>query len=110
VAVNRFNPTTETIEMPPQRRQLVPHRSGPFPISNIRRGHSGTEKQKRFQLNIDTGTKHPKQRLEEIITSIYAEMSKMQHQQYEAINMLRNCDGMLRKQATDKAKLEEENR
>ncbi|KAJ5515934.1 hypothetical protein N7527_007494 [Penicillium freii] len=34
----------------------------------------------------------------------------MQHQQYEAINMLRNCDGMLRKQAMDKADLEEQNR
>ncbi|KAJ5865158.1 uncharacterized protein N7529_007074 [Penicillium soppii] len=34
----------------------------------------------------------------------------MQHQQDEAIVMLRNCDAILRKQATDKAGLEKQNR
>jgi hypothetical protein len=63
-----------------------------------------------LQTNIDTGTQHPAQRLERIFTSIYAEMSKMQHQQDEAIVMLRNCDAILRKQATDKAGLEKQNR
>lgn len=36
-------------------------------------------------------------------------MSKMQHQQHEAIVMLRNYENMLRKQATEKAELEEQN-
>jgi hypothetical protein len=63
-----------------------------------------------LQTNIDTGPKLSTQRLEGIITSIYAEMSKMQHQQYEAIVMLRDCDDMLRKQATGVAELEEQNR
>ncbi|CAG7953491.1 unnamed protein product [Penicillium salamii] len=79
--------------MLPQRRQLASHRPSPYPVSNIQRG-----------------PKYSTQRLEGIITSIYAEMSKMQYQQYEAIVMLRNCDDMLRKQETDKAELEEQNR
>lgn len=37
-------------------------------------------------------------------------MSKMQHQQHEAMIMLRNYDNVLRKQATEKAELEEQNR
>lgn len=36
-------------------------------------------------------------------------MSKMQHQQHEAVVMLRNYENMLRKQATEKAELEERN-
>ncbi|CRL31386.1 unnamed protein product [Penicillium camemberti] len=79
--------------MPPQRRQLASHRPSPFPLHNSRRD-----------------TQHPAQRFEGIITNIYAEMSKMQHQQHEAIIMLRNYEHVLRKQETEKAELEEQNR
>ncbi|KAF4767981.1 hypothetical protein HAV15_002968 [Penicillium sp. str.  len=50
---------------------------------------------------------HPIQRVEGIIKSIYAEISRMQH---EHISMLQNHDNMLRAYANENASLEEQNR
>jgi hypothetical protein len=60
--------------------------------------------------NIGSGRQHPTQRVEGIITSIYAEMSRMQHEHNEAILILRNNDNRLRTCANEKSSLEEQNR
>ncbi|KAJ5704456.1 hypothetical protein N7536_000145 [Penicillium majusculum] len=78
--------------MPPQRRRVASHRPNPSPLSIV------------YQ-----GTQHPNQRLERIITSIYAEMSEMQQKHYAEIVMRQNCDNMLRAYAMDKAGLEKQN-
>ncbi|KAJ6174653.1 hypothetical protein N7485_005390 [Penicillium canescens] len=77
--------------MPPQGRPVA--FQSPFQISNHHRGRQ-----------------HPTQRVEGIITSIRAEMSRMQHGHKQAILMLRNHENMLRALANEKASLEEQNR
>ncbi|KAJ5829076.1 uncharacterized protein N7525_007329 [Penicillium rubens] len=74
--------------MPPQRRPVALQR--PFPLPNVHRDRQ-----------------HPTQRVEGIITSIYAEMSRMQHEQ---ILMVQFRDNMLRAYRNENASLEEQNR
>ncbi|KAJ5829180.1 uncharacterized protein N7525_007433 [Penicillium rubens] len=58
-------------------------------------------------INIGSDIQHPIQRVEGIITSIYAEMWRMQQNH---ILMLQNRDNMLRAYANENASLEEQNR
>lgn len=57
--------------------------------------------------NIGSDRQHPTQRVEGIINSIYAEMSRIQHNH---ILMLQNRDNMLQAYANENASLEEQNR
>ncbi|KAF3000050.1 hypothetical protein E8E15_000517 [Penicillium rubens] len=82
--------------MPPQRRSVALQRPSPL------------------QKEVHRDRQHPTQRVEGIINSIYAEMSRMQH---NYILMLQNRDNMLRAYANDRrayanenASLEEQNR
>jgi uncharacterized protein (DUF3084 family) len=60
--------------------------------------------------NIGPDRQHPTQRVEGLITSIYAEMSRMQHEHKEAILILHNHGNMLQALANEKASLEEQNK
>ncbi|KAJ5230952.1 hypothetical protein N7489_011660 [Penicillium chrysogenum] len=76
----------------PQQRKPVALQS-PFPLSNVHRDRQ-----------------HPTQRVEGIVRSIYAEMSRLQHEHKEAILLLHNHGNMLRALADEKASLEEQNK
>jgi hypothetical protein len=60
--------------------------------------------------NIGSDRQHLTQRVEGIITGIYAEMSRMKHEHKEAILMLHNHGNMLRALANEKANLEEQSK
>lgn len=79
----------------------------PLPSPNAHRGQSLGGSIMKVLTNIGSDRQHPTQRVEGIITSIYAEMSRMQHNH---ILILQNRDNMLRAYADENASLEEQNR
>ncbi|KAI2734891.1 hypothetical protein DTO013E5_9575 [Penicillium roqueforti] len=80
-------------------------------LRHQRRSNASTEKAsgvaEALPITERSPRQHPTQRVEGIITSIYAEMSRMQHEQ---ILMVQFRDNMLRAYRNENASLEEQNR